>query len=322
MQENTHCHSPQRNLSLPMPYIPNLPGIYPPFLESDLRSYEHREEHYPLFDNPPTVHFANGQPIPRRLDLMEVGDEVSCGKPQIDSWRSYNLGTQDFTALIEIGQTREGDTSEYDAVINSYGLSDEDLETLLRYLEQRVNTVRQWWFSSYYEPDILPRWAQEHDPTCTSIPRINIRNLRREPDGSFTPRELRFGPGLMQISIEHFDGAASHPGATELEAELYGLLRDTTGGFPFANWGKEGPFLDANMACDTENADPFIALRYGGDLADTTEWRLQGIELQFWLFSLAEALRHYRTSAGFGVDDAFNDLVGREFSDDEEFGGH
>lgn len=305
-----------------MSYTPNTPGVYPPFVTSELRSYEDYEEHYALFDNPPEAFFANGQPIPRRLDLMEVGDEVSCGRPQLDTFRTYTLGTQDFTALIEIGQTRVGDTSEYDAVINTYGLADDDLETLLRYLEQRVNTVRQRWFSHHAYPDILPRWAQEHDPTCTSVPRINILNLLREPDGSFTPRELRFGPGHMQISIEHFDGAASHPGATEHEAEMYGLLRDTTAGYPFGNWGKEGPFLDSNMACDTKNADPFIALRYGGDLADTTDWHLQGIELQFWLFALAEALRHYRTSAGFGVDDAFDQIVAREFSDDQEFGGN
>lgn len=289
-----------------MPPTPNTPGTYPNFLDNG-RSYNGYFYSSDPWPDKPT--FANGITAPHRLDFAKVGIDVDYGRPQMLEERTVHLGARPFTLILEVAETTPGNQSEYDLKIISYGLTDQDAQNLLGYLETRINVARKDWLADK-RSDFFPTWYADNDQTCTSLPKLNLDYLPIDP-GAWHPYVVQFSPLGTQIVIEYYDGVASHPGLTQDEAAERNLTWNTAGNTE-TEWNGEG-IGGPHMASDIEHQEPFLAVSFGGVPAATKEPAMQGIDTQFWLFAAAEALREYRLS-GLGVQAAFERMVNIEFS--------
>lgn len=264
-----------------------------------------------LYPDPPTL--SSGLTLPQRLDFMEVESfEISRGLPQGIESRTFNFGLRDFLITIDLDPVEGSDDMVYAADIHVYGMTDTDLEDALRFYEARIDYARLYSACLKWDAqDILPRWHQKHDHTCTTYPTIDL-SITHHPIGQFQEREVNFGGPHASIAIEYWDGKAAHPGISEKEAEKLGLYHGILYNSYNDHWGYEGPLLTPNMHSDVRDSDPFTGIWVGGSLADGCSSQQQGIDTQLWLYCIAEALKTYRTR-GAGVDAAFAQIIGTGF---------
>lgn len=264
---------------------------------------------------PPTL--GSGLVLPYRLDFMHVGSDVqeitSNGEPigvQMVDERTYQLGVHDYFISIDLDPTADSEGT-YSAKVLVYGLDDEDLEATLRYFERRIDYARKSLLAvNPSNQDLAPRWHQRNDLTCSSTPNINLE-IQRHSLGTFLDHQVRYGAARATIVLEYHDGKAGYTGTAEEDGQAMGLTSATAHSYN-DHWGPEGPLLNTNMHNDYTDADPFGAVWVGGELADGCSNGQMGIDTQFWLVTVADALTQYRT-AGPGVRDAFESLMQRSF---------
>ena len=145
---------------------------------------------------------------------------------------------------------------------------------------------------------------------------IDLTITRYQP-GQFQEHEINFGGPHASIVLEYWDGKAAHPGISEKEAQKLGLYYGVAYNNYYDHWGEEHPLLGPTMHSDVRNSEHFTAVWIGGTLADKLTSPEEGINTQFWLYCIAQALAKYRTT-GAGVDDAFNQLMNAEFGNEKE----